>query len=171
MVLSIVLLVLIAINGQFYWSLTLTFLTVACILSEWRVIRLPQGDSLTLSIVFILLALVFVFGEATTPVRQAVGALEVITVGSLVGYGLTHRPPPLRLAFYVAHHILSAGIAGIAFVIASSALPQGPLQSFHVAAVAIYVVVISLISMLLIGPINRRIIKEDKCVIFYSTSL
>jgi diguanylate cyclase (GGDEF)-like protein len=140
----------------------LTFLTAACILSEWRVIRLPQGDSLTLSIILILLALVF-REPKSTPARQAVAALEVIAIGSLVGYGLTHRPPPVRLAFYVGHQILSAALAGVAFVSVSNSFDNWLLtDSFHLPAVIVYVVVLSLSSMLMVSPLNRRILKGDK---------
>jgi diguanylate cyclase (GGDEF)-like protein len=155
------LLIAMAVTGQFYWSITLTFLSVACIVSEWQVIRLPQGDSLTLSTIFILLALVFRF-EETTPIRQAVGALEVIAIGSLVGYGMARGHSVLRLGFYVAHHILTTTAAGAMFVLLSGRLPYGPLESFHLAGVAGYVIVLSILSTLLIGPINRRIIKGEK---------
>ena len=58
---AIALVVVIGMVGRFYWSYTLIFLTVACVLSEWQVIRLPQGDRLTLSIIFVLLALLLGF--------------------------------------------------------------------------------------------------------------
>ena len=159
--LAAVLLVVMAVTGQFYWSITLTFLTVACVVSEWQVIQLPQGDSLTLSIIFILLALVFHL-EETTLVRQAVGALEAISIGSLVGHGISHRRSVVRLPFYVAHHVLATAAAGAVYVWLSGRLPYGPLESFHIAGIAGYVIVLSLSSTLLIGPINRRIIKGEK---------
>jgi diguanylate cyclase (GGDEF)-like protein len=158
-------LVVLVVTGQLRWSLVLTILAAACVLSEWQVIKLPQGDSLTLSIIPVLLALVFNLDEMQppAPLPQAVGALEVIVIGSLVGFGLTHRPPILRLVFYVAHHVLSAAIAGAAFTLVSQAVPTwNLLDSFHVVAVAVYVVVLSVTSVALIGPINRRIIKEEK---------
>lgn len=160
--LAVALIVVMAVTGQFHWSVALTFLTVACTLTEWQVIRLPQGNTLTLSIIFVLLALVFNFGEMTTPLRQAVGALQVITFGALVGYGLMHRPPPLTLGFYVSHHALSAAAAGVAFVLLSAMVPYYVLDSFHVVGVIAYVVVYSLLSMLLVGPVNKRIIKGQK---------
>jgi uncharacterized membrane protein len=63
--LAVVVLTVLGVTGNFYWSYTLTFLTAACILAEWQFIRLPQGNSLTLSIIFILLALVFDFEPAS----------------------------------------------------------------------------------------------------------
>jgi len=163
--LAAIVLIALAVTGQFHWSLVLTILAAACVLSEWQVINLPQGDSLTLSIILVLLALVFNLGEVKPPPPwpQAIGALEVIVVGALVGYGLTHRPPILRLAFYVAHHVLSAAIAGAVFIVMSVSLPTLKfLDSFHVAAVVGYVIVLSFASMLLVAPINKRIIKEEK---------
>jgi two-component system cell cycle response regulator len=163
--LAAIVLIALAVTGQFHWSLVLTILAAACVLSEWQVINLPQGDSLTLSIILVLLALVFNLGEVKPPppLPQAIGALEVIVIGTLVGYGLTHRPPILRLAFYVAHHVLSAAIAGAVFIVMSKSLPTLKfLDSFHVAAVVGYVIVLSFTSMLLVAPINKRIIKEEK---------
>jgi diguanylate cyclase (GGDEF)-like protein len=150
------------IAGHIYWTVALTFLSVACILSEWRVIHLPQGDSLTLSIIFALLALVLRFGDNTTPFHQAIGAMQVMAIGAIVGYGLAHRPSPLRLGFYVGHHVIAAAIAGVAFAVASSELPRWLLDSFHVPAVAAYVLVLSIVSTLLINPINKRVLHEEK---------
>jgi diguanylate cyclase (GGDEF)-like protein len=163
--LAVIVLIALAVTGQLHWSLVLTILAAACVLSEWQVINLPQGDGLTLSIILVLLALVFNLGEVKPPppLPQAVGALEVIALGALVGYGATHRPGILRLAFYVAHHVLSAAIAGATFVVLSTSLPTWKfLDSFHVVGVIGYVIVLSFSSTLLIGPINRRIIKEEK---------
>jgi diguanylate cyclase (GGDEF)-like protein len=161
-ILALTVLTYLAVRGQLYWSITLTFLTVACIVAEWQVIRLPQGDSLTLSIIFILLALVFRFQEPTSPMRQAVGALQVITVGSMIGYGLTHHPHPVIVGFYVAHHILSTALAGIVFVELSNRLPYVLLTSFHLIGIIGYVLVLALTSTLLVGPVNKRIVKGEK---------
>ncbi len=160
--LAVGLLIVMGIAGQFHWSTTLTFLAVACIISEWQAIRLPQGNSLTLSIIFILLALVFSFEESTTPMRQAVGALEIITISSLIGFGVTHRPPPLQLGFYIAHHIISTAAAGVAFVLLSDGLPYWFIDSFHIGGVIGYVVVVSLFSTLLVGPVNKRNLRGEK---------
>ena len=46
---AIILLVLMGINGLFYLSIPLALLTVACVLSEWFVLRLSQGEKLALS--------------------------------------------------------------------------------------------------------------------------
>jgi diguanylate cyclase (GGDEF)-like protein len=160
--LAIAILVALTVAGHIYWTVALTFLSLGCILSEWRVIHLPQGDSLTLSIIFALLALVLSFGEPTTPARQAIGAMQVMAIGAVVGYGLTHRPSPLRLGFYVGHHVIAAAVAGVAFVLASSELPRWLLDSFHVPAVVTYVLVLSIVSTLLINPINKRVLHEEK---------
>jgi diguanylate cyclase (GGDEF)-like protein len=161
-VLAVAILVALTVTGQLYWSVALTFLSVACVLSEWRVVRLPQGDSLTLSIIFVLLALVLNVGGPTTPFRQAIGAVQVMTIGALVGYGLTHRPSLLRLGFYVGHQVISTTVAGATFVLASRHLPYWLLESLHVPAVALYVLVLSITSMLLIGPVSKRILHEEK---------
>jgi len=161
-VLAVAILVALTVTGQLYWSVALTFLSVACILAEWRVIRLPQGDSLTLSIIFILLALVLNFGGPTTPFRQAIGAVQVTAIGALVGFGLTHRPSLLRLGLYVGHQVISTTVAGAVFVLASRYLPYWLLESFHVPAVTLYVLALSIASTLLIDPVNRRALHEEK---------
>lgn len=160
--LAIAILVALTATGQLYWSIALTFLSVACVLAEWQVIRLPQGDSLTLSIIFVLLALVLSFDGPASPFRQAIGAVQVMTIGALVGYGLTHRPSLLRLSLYVGHQVVSTTVAGAAFVLASTYLPYWLLESFHVPATVIYVLVLSVTSTLLIGPINKRVLHEEK---------
>jgi len=134
---------------------------VACIFSEWRVIRLPQGNSLTLSIIFILLALVFDFEEASEW-QRAIGTMEVIAIGSLVGYGVTRRSPLLHRALYVAHYVLAASAAAYAFILVSENVPRGPISSFHLLAVTVYIVVFSLLSMLMVGLLNARILKGEK---------
>jgi diguanylate cyclase (GGDEF)-like protein len=160
--LAIGILVALTIAGQIYWTVALTFLSVACILSEWRVIHLPQGDSLTLSIILVLLTLVLSFNDPATPIRQAIGAMQVMAIGAVVGYGLTHRPSLLRLGFYAGHHVIATAVAGAAFVLASNELPRWLLDSFHVPAVVVYVLVLSVTSTALIGPVNRRILHEEK---------
>ena len=162
LVLAIAILVTLTATGQLYWSVALTFLSIACALSEWRVIRLPQGDSLTLSIIFVLLALVLHLNGPTGPFRQAVGPVQVMTVGALAGYGLTHRPSLQRLGFYVGHHVISTTVAGAAFGLASAQLPHWLLESFHVPATVIYVLALSVTSTLLIGPVNKRMLHEEK---------
>jgi diguanylate cyclase (GGDEF)-like protein len=146
--------------GQFHWSYMLTFLTVACVLSEWLVIKLPQGDNLTLSIIAILLALLF--NSTLSPMRQAAGALQVIAIGSLFGYALTHRQPPIRSFFYVAQYIWAAMAAGMAFVWTNQFVPRWLISSFHLPAVAVYTIVFSLTSMLLVNPYNAHIVKGEK---------
>ena len=163
---AVVVLFVLGVTGQFYWSYAITFLTVACILSEWLVIRLPYGDKLTLSIIFVLLAIVFE-PDHTSHVTKAVGALQVIGIGSLVGYGLTHRESPGDLRspgniFYVAHYIWAASLSGLAYVAIARYVPNLLLDSFHLPAVAGYTVVFSLVSSSLVGQFNAHILQGDK---------
>lgn len=155
-------LVLLGVTGQFYWSYAITVLTVACILSEWLVIKLPYGDRLTLSIIFVLLTILFQV-DRTSHLTKAVGALQVIGIGSLVGYGLAHRKSlynlrPLRSAFYVAHYVWAASLAGLAYVAIARYIPNLLLDSFHLPAVAGYTVVFSLVSSALVGQFNAHIL-------------
>jgi diguanylate cyclase (GGDEF)-like protein len=154
-------LVALAVTGQFHWSYAMTFLTVACILSEWLVIKLPYGDRLTLSIIFVLLAIVFDADQAPYW-PQAVGALQVIVIGSLVGYGLTRRESPLRSGFYVAHYVWAASLAGLAYTLIGRYVPNLFLDSFHLPAAAGYTVVFSLTSSLMVSRINARILEGEK---------
>jgi diguanylate cyclase (GGDEF)-like protein len=158
---AIALLVVIGMVGQFYWSYTLIFLAMACVLSEWQVIRLPQGDRLTLSIIFVLLALLLGFDEASS-LKRAVGAIEVIAVGSLIGYGLINRPSFVHATFYVAHYVWSAFLAGIAFILVNEYVPLWFITNFHLPAVVAYIVVFSIVSTLMVGPLNARIFKGEK---------
>lgn len=151
-----------AASRHLHWTTALTFLAVACVLCEWRVIRLPRGGALTLSVVPLTLALLLRSGAETTPMEHAVGALQVIAIGSLIGYGASHRPPLLRLGFYVSHHVLSAALAGAAFVLLSRHLPYWLLERVHVLALIGYLIVLSGASMLLTGPINRRTLRGDR---------
>jgi diguanylate cyclase (GGDEF)-like protein len=155
------LLVFLGLTRRLYWSYTLTFLAVACVFSEWQVIRLPRGDSLTLSIIFVLLAIVFDF-EQPSDLQRVIGAMEVIAIGSLLGQGILHHLPPLQAAFYIAHHVLSAYAAGRAFLFVSSRVPLWSITSFHLPAVIVYVIVFSVLSMLLINPFNKYILKGRK---------
>jgi diguanylate cyclase (GGDEF)-like protein len=154
-------LVFLGVTRQFHFSYALLFLSVACVFSEWLVIRLPQGNSLTTSIIFVLLALLFP-AEDISPLARAVGALQAIVVGSLVGYGLTHRPPILHLVFYVAHYVWAASAAGMAFVLVSEYVPTLLITSFHLPAIAAYTVVFSLLSTLMVTRFNGRILEGDR---------
>ena len=163
---AVAVLTVLGIAGQFYWSYAITFLSVACILSEWLVIKLPYGDKLTLSIIFVLLAIVFAANE-TPHLTRAVGALQVIGTGSLVGYGLTHResPPDLRSprrAYYVAHYVWAASLAGLTYILIATYVPNLLLDSFHLPAVAGYTIVFSLVSSALVGQLNAHILKGEK---------
>ena len=149
------------VSGQYHWSVALIILFVACACSEWLVVNLPQGDRLTLSIIFVLLAIVFNADQAP-PFRQAVGALSVIAAGSLVGYGLAHRPPPLRLLFYVAHYVWAAFLAGLALVIVSQNTPNLFVSSFHLPATVAYTLVFSLVSGLMVGQLNAHTLTGDR---------
>jgi diguanylate cyclase (GGDEF)-like protein len=158
---AIVVLVVLGVTGQFHWSYALTFLTAACILSEWLVIKLPYGDKLTLSIIFVLLAIAF-GADQTRRLTQVVGALQVIGVGSLIGYGLTHRALPQRSAFYVAHYVWAASLSGLAYVLTTQHVPNFLVESFHLPAVAVYTVAFSLVSSLLVSQVNDRIMEGEK---------
>ena len=158
---AVALLAALAATGQLFWSYTMAFLAVACIFSEWLVIRLPQGDSITASIIFVLLALLLNF-EPASAIQRAVGAIEVVTVGALVGHALARRPPLLHLVFYAAHYVWAAGLGGAAFVLVSAWVPFGLLTSFHVPAILAYVAVFSVVSMVLAGRFNKRILRGDQ---------
>ena len=159
-VIAIILLVLIGINGLFYWSIPLVLLTAACVLSEWFVLKLSQGDKLALSIIFILLALLF-SPEDASPMQQAVGTVEVIAVGALLGYVLIHRPPVSQSFFYVAQYVVSASLAGGAFVLIGNLVPSW-LETFHLPAVVAYVIVFSFASAAIVGFPNSRIVQGEK---------
>ena len=158
---AIALLVVLGVTGQLVWSPALTFLAVGCISAEWLVIQLPQGNSLTTSIIFVLLALVFRFDQ-TSLWAQAVGAMQIVTIGALIGYAVARQPPLAHLALYAAHYVWAAFLAGLAFVAASGRLAPWLVSSFHLPAVAIYIVVYSLCSTLIVGPFNRRILEGSK---------
>jgi diguanylate cyclase (GGDEF)-like protein len=156
-----ILLIVVGVTNGFYVSYTLAFLTVACTISEWRSIRLPRGNLLTLSIIPILLAIVLDF-EQPSDWQRVIGAMQVIAVGSLLGYGLLRRLPPLHVAFYTAHHILSALLAGWTYVLVSRDVPRWLISSFHLPAVVAYTAVYSLFSLLMINPFNASILKGEK---------
>jgi len=158
---AVALLMVMAATGRLFWSYTMAFLAVACIFSEWLVIRLPQGDSITATIIFILLALLLNF-EPASAVQRAIGTIEIAVIGALIGHGLARRPPFLHLAFYAAHYVWAATLAGLAFVLASERVPSWFLTSFHVPAVLAYVVVFSLASMLMVEWFNKRILRGDQ---------
>jgi len=147
--------------GQYHWSIVLLILLAACACSEWLVVNLPQGDRLTLSIIFVLLALVFNV-DRSPPFHQAVGALTVIAAGSLIGYGLAHRPPLMRLLFYTAHYVWAAFLAGLAFALISEWVPSLFVDSFHLPAVVGYTLVFSLVSGLMVGRLNAHILTGDR---------
>jgi diguanylate cyclase (GGDEF)-like protein len=149
------------IFGQYSGSVALLILFVACACSEWLVVDLPQGDRLTLSIIFVLLAVVF-GDDRLSPFRQAVGALTVIAAGSLIGYGLAHRPPLLRLLFYVAHYVWAAFLAGLIFVLIIEQVPSFFVDSFHLPAVVGYTLVFSLVSGVMVTQFNARNLIGDR---------
>lgn len=160
-VVGIGLLVWFGAQGLFYWTYPLIFLTAGCIASEWLVINLPQGDRLTLSIIFILLAVLF-SQDQSVPLKQMVGAVEVVAVGSLLGYGLVHRSSWLHKIFYVAQYILAASLAGGIFLLVSDQVPPWLVTVFHLPAVTAYVVVFSVVSAAMVGVLNARILQGPK---------
>ncbi|MBN1935903.1 MAG: sensor domain-containing diguanylate cyclase [Anaerolineae bacterium] len=160
-VIAVALLILIGINGLFYWSLALLFLSVACALSEWLVIRLPQGDRFTLSIVFVVLALLF-GPQGEVSFKQASGPVVAIGIGALVGYALIHHPPLLTGLFYAAQYILAASCAGGLYVLTCQYISPWLIEAFHLPAIAVYVLTFSLISRALVGELNRNILQGQK---------
>jgi hypothetical protein len=150
---AIAVLVVLGLSGQFYWSYAITFLTVACVFSEWMVIKLPYGDKLTLSIIFVLLAIVFDTDQAS-PYAQVIGALQVIGIGALLGHSLTYRKS-LR-------DLWSPSLAGLTYVLIARHVPRLVLDSFHLPAVAGYTIVFSLVSSPLINQINAHALQEEK---------
>jgi len=158
---AVALIIVMTVTGRLFWSYTVALLALACIFAEWLVIRLPQGDAITASIIFMLLALLLNF-EPASAVQRSVGAIEVAVIGALVGHALARRPPILHLAFYAAHYVWAATLAGVAFVLVSERVPAWLLTSFHVPAILAYVVVFSLVSMLLVGRFNKRIVRGDQ---------
>ncbi len=158
---AVVLLIWMGVQGGFYWSYPLGFLVVACVLSEWFVIKLPQGDRFTLSIIFILLALLF-SPDHITPLGRVAGAVSVIAIGAWVGYGLVHRPPVLQAIFYGAQYVIAAALAGGAFVLVSANVPFWLVTTFHLPAVVLYVVVFSLLSASMVDVLNVKILQGEK---------
>ncbi len=160
-VVAITLLVVIGRSGFLYWSWPILFLTLACILAEWQVIHLPQGDQLTLSIILILLALMFDSDKAS-PLQRAAGATEVIGLGTLVGHALLRRPKWEHGLYYVAHAIVSAVLAGGFFALTSQYVQPWLIQTFHLPAIVVYLATFSVLSVSLIGRWNKEILHEKK---------
>lgn len=160
-VIAVAVLVLLGVNGLFYWSLPLLILSVACVLSEWLVIRLPQGDRFTLSIVFIVLALLFAPQEMSL-LKQTTGPVVAIGIGALLGHALIHRPPLLNGLFYAAQYVLAAFLAGGLYALTYQYLQPWLVETFHLQAVVVYVLSLSLISRMLVGELNKHILQGPK---------
>ncbi len=155
------LLVLIGVYGLFYWSIPLFLFSVACVLSEWLVIRLPQGDRFTSSVIFIILALLFAPQDAPI-LEQASGPVVAIAIGALVGQALFHRLPLLNGLFYAAQYVLATSCAGWFYALIWRYVPLWPIKTFHLPAMAAYVLVFSLLSRILVGPLNKHILQGAK---------
>lgn len=138
--------VLVAREGLSVTPSVLLFATL-CALAEFLVIRLPQG-SLTASFVLVLLTLL---------IEGPVGAVLVIVIGSLVGYGLLRRQSPSRTLFYGGHYALAGAVAGAIFNLTSQNLPYWLLESIHLPAVGSYVLAYALLSQTLVWFRNRVI--------------
>ncbi|MCR4405439.1 MAG: sensor domain-containing diguanylate cyclase [Anaerolineae bacterium] len=140
------------------WNPTVLLLAAIAILAEWMVVRLPQGNSTTMSFIAVLLALLIRQDGMTTTWDQVVQAMEVIVAGSFLGYGLLRRQRPARIAFYVGQSALVGIGAGAAFVWASQNMQPWGMRTFHLPAVIVYILTYALLSTILVWPRNRVII-------------
>lgn len=150
-------LVFVGIQHGPIWNPTVLLLAVIAILAEWMVVRLPQGNSTTMSFIAVLLALLIRQDNMTTW-DQGVQALEVIFVGSFLGYGLLRRQHPARIIFYVGQCALVGVGAGAAFVWASQNMQPWGIRTFHLPAVIVYILTYALLSTILVWPRNRVIV-------------
>jgi len=151
-------LVVIGVQHGPVWNPTVLLLAAIAILAEWMVVRLPQGNSTTMSFIAVLLALLIRQDGMTTTWDQVVQALEVIVAGSFLGYGLLRRQHPARIAFYVGQSALVGIGAGAAFVWASRNMQPWGMRTFHLPAVMVYILTYALLSTILVWPRNRVII-------------
>ncbi len=137
-------------------------LAMLCIVSEWLVIRMPQGDSVTTSFVLVLLALLVggplqAWGQppVDSPLGGPIAAMQTIALGSLIGYGVLRRQSPSRFLFYSSQYVLASGLAGALYAATTAWSPSWGLQTVHLPAVAVYLVSYSLLSQGLVGLRNR----------------
>jgi len=140
------------------WSPTVLLLATIAILSEWMVVRLPQGNSTTMSFVVILLALLIRQDDTATAWDQVVQTMEVIVAGAFLGYGILRRQRPARVIFYVGQCALAGIAAGAVFVLVSETVPAWGVKAFHLPAVVVYTFTYALLSTVLVWPRNRVIV-------------
>ncbi|HIP96818.1 MAG TPA: sensor domain-containing diguanylate cyclase [Anaerolineae bacterium] len=151
-------LVVVGVQHGPIWSPTVLLLATIAILAEWMVVRLPQGNSTTMSFVAVLLALLIRRDDTATAWDQVVQATEVIVAGSLVGYGVLRRQRPGRVIFYVGQYALVSLVAGAVFVLVSETVSPWGVRTFHLPAVVAYTFTYSLLSTILVWPRNRIIV-------------
>ncbi len=151
-------LVVVGIQHGPIWNPTVLLLAAIAILAEWMVVRLPQGNSTTMSFIAVLLALLVRQDDTATTWDQVVQALEVIVAGSFLGYGVLRRQRPARVAFYVGQSALVGIGAGVAFVLASQRVPLWGVRTFHLPAVIVYIFTYALLSTILVWPRNLVIV-------------
>lgn len=137
---------------------TILLLATIAILSEWMVVRLPQGNSTTMSFVAVLLALLIRQNDAATAWDQVVQATEVIVAGSLVGYGVLRRQRLERVLFYLGQYALVSIAAGAVFVLVSESVSPWGVQTFHLPAVITYTFAYATLSTILVWPRNQVIV-------------
>lgn len=172
-------LVVVGVQHGPIWSPTVLLLATIAILAEWMVVRLPQGNSTTMSFVAILLALLIRRDAMSTPWDQVVQATEVVVAGSLLGYGVLRRQRLARVIYYVGQCALVSVIAGLVFVWLSENVPPWGVETFHLPAVIAYTLTYALLSTILVWPRNRAILtaveerfpKTDPLVAFLLTPL
>ncbi len=133
--------------------IALVIIALLCILAEWMIIRLPQGDNLTTSFVLVMLTLL---------IAGPVEAVEVIVMGSFIGYGLLRRQSLGRILFYSGHYALSSTAAGWFYFLAEEKLPRLLLQeAMHLPAVGVYFLIYASCSQLLINVRDGLILPTE----------
>lgn len=139
---------------------TAGLLAVLAILAELMIIQLPGGTSFTPSFVLVMLALLVPADAGITNWQRVVQAIEVIVVGSLVGYSVfmirQKDHTAARGLFYVSHYALVSAVAGSLFVlIGENVPPWGGVQSIHLPALVAYALSYALLSQTIVGIRNR----------------
>lgn len=151
-------LVVVGVQHGPIWNPTVLLLAAIAILAEWMVVRLPQGNSTTMSFIAVLLALLIRQDETATVWDQVVQAVEVIVAGSFLGYGILRRQRPERVIFYVGQYALVSIAAGVAFVWTSESMSPWGVHTFHLPAVIVYIFIYALLSTILVWPRNLVIV-------------
>ncbi|MGQ9628418.1 MAG: sensor domain-containing diguanylate cyclase [Anaerolineae bacterium] len=147
--LGLMVMTLVIMKHGFVWKPVLFLPAILSVFSEKWVIRMPRGETFTLSFVFVLLTLLL---------SGTMEAMEIILIGSFFGYGVWGGRPLPRLLFYSSHYVLASALAGAGFSLVSETLPPWFLESFHLPAVLVYVLIYALVSQTLIGLHNRLVL-------------